>query len=140
MFRRLHDHISLSHFLAFVPTLTCSESSATMSSTSTLTMTNDAVQHGEVVHHEDKALKSPPATLQSVREPVNDDVFPEGVNQVSSSSGRSVEQMEVDDSEPPEGQAVEAKETWRNPRINTFRLAYIFLVSTITTTSDASFY
>lgn len=113
---------------------------ATMSSTSTLTMTSDAIQHGEVIHHEDKALKSPPATLQSVREPVSEDCLPEGVNQASPSSGRPIEQIELDDSQPPEGQAVEAKETWRNPRINTFRLAYIFLVSTITTISDATSY
>lgn len=103
-----------------------------MSSTSTLTIVSDQIQHGENTHQRSADPKSPPAIHQSVRIPMKDDFFPEGVNQASS-SGRSLEQMELDETTPPETQAFDVKESWKNPRINIARMAYIFLVSRPTT-------
>ncbi|KAK4508770.1 hypothetical protein PRZ48_002509 [Zasmidium cellare] len=109
-----------------------------MSSTSTLTVVSDAIQHGEVEHQRNPDVKSPPATLQALRTPMKEDAFPAGVNQAPS-AGRSLEQMELDETTPPEDHAVEVKETWKNPRANTARMAYIFLAFFNLGLHDASY-
>ncbi|CAK3899878.1 Bypass of stop codon 6 [Lecanosticta acicola] len=100
-----------------------------MSSTSTTTVQRATRDRQDGINVQaQKGVKSPPASLQSIRHPTQENHFPDEDGRAES-PGRTLEQMLYE--EPSSGnedshRVFEVKESWNHPRINIYRLAAVF--------------